>query len=258
MRGFLVFLGAVFLLGAVGLWLALPPVANVLVVNADKAGGLSCTTHTADVSASPPFELLLGRAESVRVQCSGARIANLDAETLDATFGDVQIFDRRFGSVDGKLTTVIVPAPGDSTLTATVVTFKGDPSSATTEIGIPVADAVKLAETRILETLGVSVKVTPLAPDQVTLGSYGRGTLVVVSGALLLRPTTAGMPSIELLSAEDVDPFHLTGATIDGDSLRLSGTVDVLTLLGLPGAGPSASPAGSPLPGLSRGNGAVA
>jgi hypothetical protein len=217
-------------------WFGVPFGASWLATNALTAAGFSGTDTRVEVSADLPPRLLLGHADTVRLTSSQVSVGDLHAAAMDVTLHDVELIDRTFGSVDGALTSVRVPAPSGDPVPIDKVTLDGVGSAATATLSLTNATAESLAESQLKAQTGLAGKVKLSAPDKATLTINGKtetGRLVVNAGALQLVPNSGSLPTLNLITAGHGNPFQLTSASVGASSVTLVGTIDLQALLGL-------------------------
>lgn len=217
-------------------WFGLPFGVSWLATNALNAAGFTGTDTKVEVSADPPPRMLLGHADRVRLTSSQVSVGDLHSATIDVTMGDVELIDRKIGSVTGTLTGVRVFAPNGDPITIDTVTLDGEGTSATATLTITKAEAESMAESQLKAQTGLVGKVKLAAPDKVTLTVNGKteaGHLLVKNGALQLVPVSGALPTVTLLDAAKGNPFRLASGLIGTDSVTLTGTIDLQTLLGL-------------------------
>lgn len=235
MRGCLISLAILLILGFLLIWVALPAVAGVLAINALRASGMTGSDLSVVVSANPPFELLAGQADTVRLQGDDVSIHDLTANRVDVTLGGVSLFSQDVHAVHGTFSGVLLATPDGDSVTVEEVDVEGAADAASAALQLSAAEAQSLAKSRLLAEVGLSGTVTFTAPDRVRIAAAGQavtGRLVVTSGALVLRPDTAVIPAVTLIDPRQGNPFELTsvGVTPTG-GVRLTGRVDVAALL---------------------------
>lgn len=229
----LVMVAAVFAL----LWFGLPFGAGWLATNALNAAGFTGTDTRVVVSSDPPPRILLGHADTLRLTSSQVSVGDLHAATVDLSLGNVELIQRKIGSVRGTLTGVRVPAPNGDPATIDTAVIAGDSATAATAtLSVSNAEAERLAESQLLAQTGFVARVKLKAPDTVTV-SIGtktqQGHLVVDGGALQVVPDSGSLPTVTLIDAGNGNPFQLTSATVGASAVTLYGTIDFQALLGL-------------------------
>lgn len=217
-------------------WFGVPFGASWLATNALGAAGFTGTNTKVEVSSNLPPRMLLGHADKVRLTSSEVSVGDLHAATIDVILSNVELIDRKIGSVRGTLTGVRVFAPNGDPITIDTVTLDGEGTSAAALLTITKAEAESLAESQLKAQTGLTGTVKLAAPDKVTLTVNGKseaGHLVVKNGALELVPVSGALPTVTLIEAGKGNPFQLISGAIGSDSVTLSGTIDLQTLLGL-------------------------
>jgi hypothetical protein len=216
-------------------WVALPIGAGWLVTNALGAAGFHGTATVVDVNSTPPYLLLVGHADTVRIRSNDIAVNGLRASTLDLRFGKVDLFSRSIGTVDGTLTGVQTEAADGEPLTIDAVTLTGSATATQATMKLSLAQAQSLAATQ-LAARGLPGTVALAAPDKVTITALGhseQARLVVSDGSLIVVPATAGSTAIPLITPSASNPFRVTGVAVAPTGLTLTGTVDVAGLLGI-------------------------
>jgi hypothetical protein len=212
------------------LWFGLPLGASWLATNGLNAAGFNGTDTKVEVSAAFPPQILLGHADKIRLTSSQVSVDDLHAATIDVTLNDVALVDRTFGTVDGTLTGVRVPAPTGDAITVETVTLQGESTAASATMTISQAEAERVAEAQLK---GAVVKLA--APDKVTITLNGKtepGRLVVKNGSLMVIPDSSALPSLTIIAAGKGNPFQLTSASVGASTITLVGTIDLQSLLG--------------------------
>jgi len=107
-----------------------------------------------DVQADLPPRILLGHADRIRLTSTQVSVGDLHAASIDMTLGNVELIDRKIGTIHGSMTGVRVPAAtGGSPLTADSVTVDGSGSSATATLTCTSAEM----KTLVVSQIAVSV-----------------------------------------------------------------------------------------------------
>ena len=232
MRGCLsvLVLGGVFLVGLV--WFAGPPLASGLVTIALQASGLSADRIGVQVTADPPLELAVGRADRVAIRAAGARWRGVRFASLDVSLGGVDLPRRTAETADGRLDGVELDAVRGQTVVADVE-LEGSANAASTTIRIPAANVEMVAIDAFEAHFGVRPSAARLvAPD--TIGVVLGG--LTVDGHLSIDPegavvATANGEVIILFTPNPALPLRLTSLTVTSSGLELGGTLDVGELL---------------------------
>ena len=218
------------------LWFGLPFGASWLATNALNSAGFTGTDTRVEISSAIPPTILLGRADKIRITSTQVSVGDLHAATIDVTLSDIQLIDRTFGSVDGTMTGVRVPAPSGDAVTIDGGSVQGKSTAATATLTISNTEAERVAEAQLKAHSPFAAKVKIAAPDKVTMTFNGQsktGRLVVRDGSLLMVPDTTDLPTVTLIAAGKGNPFHLTSVSVGATSVTLIGTIDLQTLLGL-------------------------
>jgi hypothetical protein len=212
------------------LWFGLPLGASWLATNGLNAAGFNGTNTKVEVSAAFPPQILLGRADKIRLTSSQVSVGDLHAATIDVTLNDVALLDRTFATVEGTLTGVRVPAPTGAAITIETVTLEGESTAATATMTIAQTEAERVAEAQLK---GAVVKFA--APDKVTITLNGKtepGRLVVKSGSLMVVPNSSALPSLTIIEGGKDNPFQLKSVSVGASTITLVGTMDLQSLLG--------------------------
>jgi hypothetical protein len=218
------------------LWFGLPLGASWLATNALNAAGFTGTDTSVQVSANLPPRILLGHADEIHITSTEVGVGDLHAGAVDLTLGDVELFDRKIGTVDGTLTGVLVPAPNGDPITIDSATIDGTGTAATARLTTSSAEVIQLAESQFEAQTGVAATVTLAAPAKVTVTVKGKAEparLVVLDGAIELVPTDPILPPVPLIAAGAGNPFQFTSIAVGAGTVTLVGTIDVQSLLGL-------------------------
>ena len=215
------------------LWFVLPIGVSALATGALNASGFSGTDTKVEVAANPPFMLLTGRADTVRIRSTQARMGDLHAGGVDVTLGGVELLKRSISTVNGTLTGVRVAAPNGDPVTIDKVTLAGSATATTATATMTVAAAQALAESQ-LKAAGLVAKVALKSPNLVTVTGGGKsqtGHLTTSNGSLLLVPDGNTLPTVTLIAPGTGNPFRVTSATIGPQGLTLVGTINIQNLL---------------------------
>jgi hypothetical protein len=234
MRGclFVLLLGAVT--AALVVTVGLPAIAAGVLTAGVGAAGLASDDTTVTVASDPPTDLLGLHADRVRVRATDATFRGLDIAALDVTLGDVAIADRTAGTVDGRLTEVVVPNLGGREIRLDSIALSGGGESVTATTTLDAGQAEDLvADALETELGGRPASVTLRAPDRITvdIGIAVNGRLQVTpDGDLVVRVSdgpAAGRTVVLVRGGEDL-PIRLTSVTVTDDgALRLVGELAV-------------------------------
>jgi hypothetical protein len=227
---FVIMVAVVFCL----LWFGLPLGVSALATAALNATGFSGTDTKVEVSASPPFMLLTGHADTIRIRSSDARMGNLEASDIDVTLGSVELLSRDIGTVTGTLDGVRVAAPNGDPIAIDKVTLQGSATATTATATLTLAEAEALAESQVKAQTGIVAKVTVKGPNVVTItvGSKSQaGRLLTSNGSLLLVPNSNTMATVTLMAPGTANPLSVTSVSIGSAFVTLVGTIDIQNLL---------------------------
>lgn len=238
MRGclFTLTLGLAVLVGAA--WYLLPAAAGGLIGMALVAAGLQGTGTVVTVSANPPFELLSGHADAIRVESTDATWDGLMIGDLRLTLVDVDLGRRTAAKVEGTLSAVRFGGSEGRPIEAATVEIAGSGDAPTARLTFDPAAVVEMAAAAIEADLGRSPDRLRLAPPDravfVLLGRSVSGRLAVDRvGELVLQ--VAGRVPVVVLAPGTAGPFRLTDVAVTADGgLVLSGSLEP-RLLGLSG-----------------------
>ncbi len=226
MRRLLGLLVVVAVIGA-GLWVGTPLVASALVRAAVVSAGLNGTTTQVQVAANPPLALLLGHADTVRIRSNDDTLQGVRIGRLDILLVDVSLLERSAGIVEGTLTDVAEAASG-APLQIERIGVAGALGSAKVEVSVlpgALATALRLGFAR-------------LAPPDLVEGTVAGRTIafrltVNADGSLLAVPSSGQGPTLVLWRPTGALPVQLTGATVTGTEILLTGHADLRIVLGL-------------------------
>ena len=239
MRGCLSVLLLALLFAAAGFWFGGRPAAAFLIDTGLTSGGFTARERQVEVEADPPFELIGGRADSVRLRASGTEFrAGLSAEDLDMTLTAVDILGGSFEEVTGDLSGVALEEPGGGGAIGPFEIEVDGPADAAEVAALLPADALLPLLRGVIETaVGVQPGELRLeAPDLVTftLGPAGsRARILVEGGDLAVRVAIPGGQPVTLRLLDPPAAFRLATARVGTDGLRLTGELDVAALVGL-------------------------
>lgn len=233
MRGCLsvLVLAAVFVVG--GAWFGGPLLASGIVRTALDASGFEGRNTTVQVVADPPIEVLLGRADEVRIRSDDASIEGLGAVRFDITLTGVDLVGRRFAGLAGTLDDVTIRGEDGGRTRATSVALTGPPDHVEAIVRIAPSAVDDLVAAAIEREIGFSVGSAALrAPDTLvfTAGPLeATGRLVVEpDGSLSLAAALPGDPRILILDAGS--PLVFESVSVD-DDLVLVGSLDLVEWL---------------------------
>jgi hypothetical protein len=222
---FVVLLAGVVLTAAA--WFGAPPLAALVVRNALTSAGVASGTIDVQVEASPPLRLLSGRADRVRIRATDATVDRMVAATLDLELSSVDLFSRSFGSIDGTLSDVAVPAGVAGSILARSIALVGPADAVVATVHVERAAAEAAFTAALARAVGQPVGAVRLAaPDQLTfsLGPVSASARLVVDDAgLVLEADVPGRPRVVVLNRGD--PLVVRSVAI-ADDLVIVGTLD--------------------------------
>jgi hypothetical protein len=197
-----------------------------------QGSGYSATTSTVTVQADPPIALLLGRADTVRIDAEGVAWRSFHAASMDLTITNVDIIGRRADAIQGTITGAELQTTESPPPTADV-TIDGSASQATATIEVSAAAVDRVVQSAFERQLGVAIGSTTLAAPNIIRLSTPAGT---VDGQLAVDPTGAlvlGSPigSMTILSFDRSFPLRLSGVVGSPAGLRFTGRLDAEALL---------------------------
>jgi hypothetical protein len=202
------------------------------------AAGLQADDTTVTVTSDPPTDLVGFHADRVRVRATDARFRGLEIGALDVTLGDVAIVDRSAGSVDGRLTDVVLANVGAREVRLGSITLSGGGEIVIAATTVEGAQVGRLIADALEADLGARPSsVTMTAPDRITvkLGVAVHGRLSVTGAGDLIVTVSDGPAAgrdVTLLQGGEDLPIRLTSVTVTaGGDLRLAGELAV-SLLG--------------------------
>jgi hypothetical protein len=232
-RGCLTSFFVLIALGLVASWLFLPPIAAGAIDQGLQLAGFHGDGRRVTVVASPPLELLALHADEVRVQASDVSYHGLQVGAVDVTLGDVGLFDRTVGTIDGTLTEVTFNGVDGLPVDVASIGISGTGGEVDATIVLSAADVRSLASTAVKAATGTApTKVTLAAPNRVAVTSGKKtvgGTLDVDdAGGLVFVPSGSGsLPgSIDLVRPGPDVPLRLESVTVGPAGATLKGAVD--------------------------------
>jgi hypothetical protein len=230
---FTLLLGAI--VGGFVIVVGLPAAAAGILTAGLSTAGLVADDTTVTVASDPPTDLLGLRADTVRVTATKATFRGMEIGALDLALGDVQVLERKAGSVDGELTNVTVTAAGGQRVTLEQITLLGGLDGITTTTVIPNGQAEHLIAAAVEAQTGRRpTSVTLRAPDRVSFtlgGTKVAGRFAVTpDGDLVVRgdPGLTQGREIVLVRGGDDLPIELTSVKVTASgSLRLTGDLSI-------------------------------
>jgi hypothetical protein len=222
-------LAAVFL--GIALWFGGPTVASVAVRTALTGSGLLAETLDVTVEADPPLTLAFGRASRVTIAATGVTWNDLHVATLDMTLDTVNLVARTAASVEGRLAGVQLSGGSEPAPVDVDVSGQADAARTTITIGRDAFTAMAIGAFEATFRVRPSTA-TLIEPDIVRVSLGGLtidGHLAVAADGSIV--TVANGLTVTLMPVDPSFPVHLTGLSVVGGDLRLSGTLDVVSLL---------------------------
>jgi hypothetical protein len=233
MRGCLSVIVLAFVFVVAGAWLAGPPAAAFVIETGLSSAGFQGSDTKVTVTADPPLEVLTAHADRVEINSNDVTVDQLGAARLSLTLTDADLFNRRFGHVDGTLDGATLKTSDNSSLKATSVVLSGDPSAAAMTIRVARDELSAMALDMIGQELGIDVgTVNFTAPNKVSFSAGSTtiaGQLVIHDGGLAMTVNLPGAQRIDIVEASP--GFRLTKVSIGTDEMVLDGVLDVETLL---------------------------
>lgn len=214
-------------------WFALPPAAAWAVGAALTASGFQGTGTQVTVSASPPFELLTGHADTVRIQSRNVNFQGLRADAMAVTATTVDLFGRAATAIHGTFTGVTFAGAGSIDLTAPGMTVAGSSAATTATVVLDPAPVEHAISAAIVTATGVApTSVTLAAPDTVTVTVAGHklsGTLVPTpDGGIGVKPISSGLPAIEVLTPDPGGHFRVQGIVVGAQGVTITASVTLV------------------------------
>lgn len=232
MRGCLsVIVLAIAFVGAV-VWFGGPPLASGLVTLALQGSGFSADQLDVRVTADPPLELALGRADRVVIRASGARWRGVRLASLGVTLGTVDLLARTAASADGRLSGVELDTSGGQAVVADVA-FEGSADAAATTIRIAAATVESAAIDAFETTFGVRPSSAGLvAPDtvRVVLDGLTLDSRLSIDAKGSIVALAKG-ETIVLFTPSSALGLRLTSFAVTSSGLVLHGTLDVAAVI---------------------------
>jgi hypothetical protein len=229
-------LAGVFVVAIV--WFAGPLVAGALAPQGLALVGFTAASETVHVEAASPLKLLIGRADTIRIQATGASFGSLRASSLDVSLRNVDALARSF-EIAGTLTGASMVQSGGIPVVASQVGVSGEARRTVAAIHLDAstvestAKAVLAASSAEGAALGDIVLEAPNLVSVSVAGRTVRGTLAIdADGALTIGVPEAGLAGITILEPLRSVPLRLTSISIVGSEVVLLGTVDLIALAG--------------------------
>ena len=237
MRGCLSFLLFVVVLVGLLAWFVLPAIAGPLVVASLTGAGLQGRDTRATVTADPPLELLLLRADRVHVQSTDVSLRGIRAAMLDINLTDVGFLERSFATIDGDLEGLTVTTAEGGSVSIPSVHITGSSSAARADFVVPTPLVISLAQDAAERATGrrpsaVSLKSPGVVSFDVGGATFDETLAINGSGDLLAEGGVggAGLPSLVLVRATEIAPFTLQSVGVEDAGVQLGGTVDLAAM----------------------------
>ncbi len=233
MRGCLSVLVLAAIVVALAGWVVAPLVAERIVMSALVSQGFDGSAPTVAIASDPPPLLLLGHADRVRVTSGNDSIRGMRVDRLDVTLADVGLIDRSFRTIDATLTGVSFPQPDGSAASIARIDMNGPGGSATTVASLDLEQVRALVADAIGEAAASGLSLAP--PDRVVyrLGPASVSARLAVGGdgALVLVPDLGPIGPVEIFRPAASTSLELTGVSVTGDGMELTGRIDAVALL---------------------------
>lgn len=233
MRGCLFVLVAAAVVVSLGAWFGSPILASAVVDAGLRSAGFDGRALTTTVAADPPPRLLLGHADTVRVQGDGVSFRTFQAARLDLTMTDVDLIGRTFATIRGTITDAEVNT-ADNVPTTADVAIDGAASDAAALIRIDGATVERVVRATLGQQLGSGITRTELvAPDVlriVTPAATLEGRIIIDGSGAVALSTRLGDAAV--LRLDPSFPLRLRTATVVDGDLRIDATLDAEQLLG--------------------------
>ena len=233
MRGCLFVLVLAAVLVGVGAWFGAAPLTSTVIGSILQGSGYQAASSTITATSDPPVRLLLGHADRVTIDGTDVAWRTFKAARLQLTLGDVDLFRRTAGSIQGTIGGAELQTNDDSAPTANV-SIDGSGSSAKATIRVSGSTVDRLVRSGFSEQFGVAVVGTALeAPDILRVTAQGTNILgrlaIDATGALVL---VTPLGSADVFRFDPSFPIRLVGVRVSGTDLELDGTLDAEALLG--------------------------
>ncbi|MBM4409023.1 MAG: hypothetical protein FJ038_10605 [Chloroflexi bacterium] len=232
LRGFLVGFGLIVALSLLFVWFALPPILGGVAVGMLRDAGLRAEDIRVDVSADPPLRLIGLDADRVRVRATGVEIETLRAESVDLTLREVSLRDRTFEVIEGRIESATLTPTQGPTIRVSTVRVSGPPEAALMSMTLSEDDVAAIVRSTVARAFGLeATDVTLQSPDRLTFRTGGEsigGRLRVDGSGGLVFTDDRGQITLDLFRSTASDPAVLRSARVEGGSLEVTGTLNVL------------------------------
>jgi hypothetical protein len=217
------------------IWIAGPPIAAGIVTIGLGVTGFDADETTVTVVADPPFDLVGGRADEIRIRATNATFGGLTAVTVDVVLVDVDILDRRAEFVRGRLEGVVVGAT-DERLAVSAITFEGAGDEADAAARVRAESIETLAAQSIESSVGTAPdSVDLVAPDVLAFSVAGVSAQARLAVDELGNLAALGVPgangAVLLVGAASIARFQVDAVAVEGGELVVRGKLDVAALL---------------------------
>jgi hypothetical protein len=217
-------------------WFGAPVVASTVVGGMLQASGYTASRATVEVRSDPPLEILLGHADSVRIEGDDVAWHTFHASSLDLTLGDVDLFGRRAATVNGSISDVALGDADATTVDPPLadIAIGGLTADAGATFELPASSVERIVRAAFERALGRAIVSMSLAAPDIVRVQTGLGTVeghlaIDSSGGLILTtPVATGT----ILAFDPSFPLHLTSVTSSVTAVTLNGRLDVQELLG--------------------------
>jgi hypothetical protein len=234
MRGCLtvILVAALAIFGLV--WFKGPSVAATVIQVGLGAFGWSAETETVTVDANPPYIVLMGRADKVRIVATGVEVRGVRARAVTVTVGTVRLFDRTFATFSGRLTGAVVSDGSGNDLTVARIDLSGTGAALKVSLHLASGEVTNQVQRAIENASGATLSgITLSAPNVVVIALAGQtitAHLVIDSGRLVLRGAGDALGDPVLFDPSG-SGFKLTGVAMAGGEVVLTGTLDPGSLI---------------------------
>jgi hypothetical protein len=227
--GFLRFLALFLVLVGVMVLVVLPLAVGPFLTQLLRDQGLRSDSLQVTVAMFDPF-LVVGRSRSTHLSATDVDFTSTTVGSLELTLGDVSLFDRTWGTVNGEIRDVAVRSSTETVSVGTLaVTGPAQAATATARLSAAEGEAlIRAAAAR--QGLRVDRVLFSGVGVRVTIGGVeAAGRLEVRGGALVLFPGS-GLGGVPLVQPALADPWQLEEAWISDAGLNIRGVVDTTAL----------------------------
>jgi hypothetical protein len=167
----------------------------------------------------------------MHISASNVDVSPAGVGSLELTLGDVSLFDRTWGSIDGEISGVSVATAGGQTFNLGSLRVTGPAEEATATVRMSASETEELVRFAA-EREGLPLDDVQFSNAGVRVTVHGvsaDGRLEVRGGALVLFPGT-GDGGVPLIQPAPADAWRLEETWISDDSLNVRGVVDTTRL----------------------------